>query len=124
MPTYKGNVGNLMQHWTLCELLEIAQRQGAPGLNFIDAHAMAPLARQQEPPVRVDGRFNLVANRVQHPQEPNHVWASAYECAWHHLAPSVGYPNSAVFGEKSGGDRFHFFVRSGLDHPRGTRRLV
>lgn len=28
MPTCKGNVGNLMQHWTLCELLNIAQQRG------------------------------------------------------------------------------------------------
>ena len=41
MPTYKGNVGNFMQHSTLCEMLNIAHGQGAPGLNFIDAHAMA-----------------------------------------------------------------------------------
>ena len=100
MPTYKGNVGNLMQHWTLCELLSIAQDRGIPGLNFIDAHAMAPLARQQEPPVGRDGRYNRVADRVQHPQRPDHEWASKYEWAWHHLAPSVGYPNSAVFVEK------------------------
>lgn len=37
---------------------------------------------------------------MQHPQGPDHVWASKYEWAWHHLAPSVGYPNSAVFVEK------------------------
>ena len=94
MPTYKGNVGNLMQHWTLCELLNIAQDRGIPGLNFIDAHAMAPLARTKDSP---DGRFNHVEARVQQPHEPDHEWASKYEWAWHHLAPSIGYPNSAVF---------------------------
>ena len=97
MPTYKGNVGNLMQHWTLCELLNIAQDRGIPGLNFIDAHAMAPLARTKDSP---DGRFNHVEARVQQPHEPDHEWASKYEWAWHHLAPSVGYPNSAVFVER------------------------
>ena len=44
MTTYKGNSGHLMQHWTLCELVNIADNQGVPGLNFIDAHAMAPSA--------------------------------------------------------------------------------
>jgi hypothetical protein len=97
MPTYKGNVGHLMQHWTLCELLEIAQQQGVPGLNFIDAHAMAPLAREKDPQSKPDKRFNLVAARVQSNHEPNHEWASKYEWAWHHLEPSVGYPSSAAF---------------------------
>ena len=26
---YKGNVGNLMQHWTLCEVLATAQRHAS-----------------------------------------------------------------------------------------------
>ncbi len=98
MPTYKGNVGHLMQHWTLCELLNIAQRQGAPGLNFIDAHAMAPLARTKEH--WDDEQFNRVEAQVQRDHGPGHVWASKYEWAWHHLTPSIGYPNSAVFVEK------------------------
>ena len=98
MPSYKGNVGHLMQHWTLCELLEIAQQQGVPGLNFIDAHAMAPLARTKEPGMISDS--TAVEARVQRDHGPGHQWASKYEWAWHHLAPSIGYPNSAVFVEK------------------------
>ncbi len=97
MPTYKGNVGNLMQHWTLCELLQIAQQQGVPGLNFIDAHAMAPLARTKDGP---DSRFNRAEARVRRDHVPHHQWESRYEWAWHHLAPSIGYPNSAAFVEK------------------------
>ena len=42
MGTYKGTSGNLMQHWTLCELMGIADEY-VPGLSFIDAHAMAPV---------------------------------------------------------------------------------
>ena len=94
MPTYMGNVGHLMQHWTLCKLLTIAadEDKHIPGLNFIDAHAMAPLARVMGRRGR-DDQFDGVRDRLpgQH---------SAYELAWHHLAPSVGYPNSAVFVEK------------------------
>ena len=97
MPTYKGNVGNLMQHWTFCELVNIAADNGSLGLNFIDAHAMSPLAREK---VRPDARFNRVEARVQRDPAPDHEWASKYEWAWHHLAPSTGYPNSAVFVEK------------------------
>ena len=97
MPTYKGNDGHLMQHWTLCELVKIAVDNSAPGLNFIDAHAMAPLAREKE---HFYDRFSRAEARVQRDHAPNHEWASKYEWAWHHLAPSVGYPNSAVFVEK------------------------
>ena len=97
MPTYKGNDGHLMQHWTLCELVKIAVDNSAPGLHFIDAHAMAPLAREKE---HSNGRFSRAEARVQGDHAPNHEWASKYEWAWHHLAPSVGYPNSAVFVEK------------------------
>ena len=97
MPTYKGNVGNLMQHWTFCELVNIAADNCSPGLNFIDAHAMSPLAREK---VRPDAQFNRAEARVQRNHVPDHEWASKYEWAWHHLTPSIGYPNSAVFVEK------------------------
>ena len=90
MGTYKGNVGNLMQHWTLCELLAVA-RKHASGLNFIDAHTMAPLARENK---RKDDPFARVQCGLQsHP-------VSVYERAWHELAPNGGYPNSAAFVEK------------------------
>ena len=59
---------------------------------------MAPLARTKE--TLDDERFNAVEARVQSDHEPDHQWASKYEWAWHHLAPSIGYPNSAVFVEK------------------------
>ena len=50
MPTYKGNKGNLLQHWVLCELLSAA-REHVSRLQFIDAHAMAPVAEKQEEPL-------------------------------------------------------------------------
>lgn len=89
MGTYKGNAGNLMQHWTLCELLVIAGKHTSE-LSFIDAHAMAPLARESE-----TGKQDKQFIRVQKglPEYPE----SAYEQAWHHLAPNGGYPNSAAF---------------------------
>ena len=93
MPTYMGNVGHLVQHWTLCKLLNIAadEDKHIPGLYFIDAHAMAPLARVMGRRRR-DDQFDGVRDRLPGQR-------SAYEWAWHHLAPSVGYPNSAVFVE-------------------------
>ena len=92
MPTYMGNVGHLMQHWTLCKLLSIAadEDKHIPGLYFIDAHSMAPLARVRR---QRNVQFDRVRDRL-----PGQ--GSAYEWAWHHLAPNVGYPNSAVFVEK------------------------
>ena len=90
MSTYMGNEGHLMQHWTLCELLTIATKHNTAGLNFIDAYAMAPLAREKR---KEDPLFNRVRDGLPGQQ-------SSYERAWHYLAPSVGYPNSAVFVEE------------------------
>ena len=94
MSTYKGNAGHLMQHWTLCELL-VAARKHTSGLNFIDAHAMAPLARVRE---EANRRFDIVQQRVQVClPDPN----LTYEYAWHNLDPNgEGYPNSAAFVEQ------------------------
>ena len=87
MGKYKGNAGNLMQHWTLCELLVIAGKHTSE-LSFIDAHAMVPLARESG---KQDKQFIRVQNGLlEYPE-------SAYEQAWRHLAPNGGYPNSAAF---------------------------
>ncbi len=86
MTTYKGNAGNLMQHWTLCELVNIADEH-VSGLNFIDAHAMAPLAFECPNP---DSTFRGVRQGLLNGQ-------SVYERAWHELALNGGYPNSANF---------------------------
>ena len=90
MPTYKGNAGHLMQHWPLCEMLEVAGRKGVTGLNYIDAHAMAPLATERQV---ADVHFDKVKNCLSSCSK------SAYELAWHQLAPREveGYPNSAAF---------------------------
>ena len=91
MGTYKGNAGHLMQHWTLCELLTAAGRHDTPGLNYIDAHAMAPLAMVRE---KANRRFDIVQQRVQVCLPNPHF---AYEHAWHHLKLNEGFPNSAAF---------------------------
>lgn len=91
MPPYKGNKGNLMQHWTLCEALRIAQCHHS-ALNYIDAHAMAPLATCR---TGYDPVFDAVRNRLASGESP-------YEKAWQALAPKPtdGYPNSANFVRK------------------------
>ena len=78
-----------MQHWTLCELLVIANKHSS-GLSYIDAHAMAPLARECPGP---DSKFSSVQARLPGQKSP-------YEQAWHRLAPRGGYPNSASFVKK------------------------
>ena len=94
MPTYKGNVGHLVQHWTLCELLNIAQQYGVPGLNFIDAHAMAPIAYTMTEKVPAKRRtFESVRANLSSPR-------SVYERAWRQIAPAQGYPNSANFVQR------------------------
>ena len=88
MATYKGNKGNLLQHWVLCELVGAARRYSSC-LQFIDAHAMAPIAKEQ---TGEDGVFDSVRARL-----PGHD--SPYERAWNELVPrgETGYPNSASF---------------------------
>lgn len=86
-PTYKGNVGHLMQHWTLCEILTAAQRH-ASCLSYVDAHAMAPMARCRKAMCQTFDRVRDGDRR-----------ASTYELAWRRLvsARGNGYPNSAAF---------------------------
>lgn len=89
--TFKGNAGNLMQHWTLCKVLRIAQECGVRDLNYVDAHAMVPDAMNQ---TSWSLRFEKVWKNLP-------GLRSEYELAWHALAPlqSFGYPNSAIFVE-------------------------
>ena len=97
MPTFKGNAGHLMQHWPLCEMLEVAAHKGVTGLNFIDAYAMAPLATECK---FKDPKFRHAEDRLLDLGDS----ASAYEKAWHKLTskhhPPKGYPNSAAFVEQ------------------------
>ena len=89
MSTYKGNVGNLMQHWTLCELIQMANVH-AVGLSFVDSHAMAPWATKCTAP---DQEFASVKSALP-------GLGSTYEQVWHSLSQQnqqEGYPNSSAF---------------------------
>ena len=95
MGTYKGNVGNLMQHWTLCKILTAAQKHKRhSGLNYIDAHAMAPLTKPENP-VQIAPYFAQVQRNLPGQN-------SVYERAWHDLVPTNprAYPNSGAFVRK------------------------
>lgn len=91
VPGFKGNDGNLMQHWVLCELTDMARKHTSE-LTYIDAHSMAPIATNRsvkENPKT--GRFDKVFGRLS-------GGGSIYEKAWKALAPEAGtYPNSANF---------------------------
>jgi hypothetical protein len=89
MPVFRGNVGNLLQHWVFCEALE-AFRGSVDQIDFIDAYSMAPLADERP---KLDGSaylFDYVQRNLSRAR-------TAYERAWHGLAPDAGhYPNSAA----------------------------
>ena len=91
MSSFKGNDGNLMQHWVLCELLTVA-RKYTTRLTFIDAHSMAPTAIQRtEKKANRRRNFDSVLDNL-----PGQ--GSSYEQAWQSLSPERGtYPNSANF---------------------------
>ena len=91
MSSFKGNDGNLMQHWVLCELLAVA-RKDTTHLTFVDAHSMAPIAIERtEKKANRSGKFDAVLEHL-----PGQ--GSSYEQAWQALSSERGtYPNSANF---------------------------
>ena len=91
MNPYRGNIGNLMQHWTFCEILAISNRY-SKSIGIIDAHAMAPLANFRPKIDQYAPPFDRVAASLPGQK-------SVYENAWAQLAqsPANGYPNSANF---------------------------
>ncbi|MBI4573795.1 MAG: hypothetical protein HY713_11010 [candidate division NC10 bacterium] len=94
MPTYRGNRGNLMQHWVLAELVtSLRDMVGSPSeLCFIDAHAMAPFAERHHSPGQTASDFDAVLRALPGQRSP-------YELTWRTTAPAAGtqYPSSAVF---------------------------
>ena len=93
MPTFRGNRGNLLQHWVLVELLEALPQDGLAELCFVDAYSMSPMATRS-PKVATDQtapEFDRVRERLAEGR-------SAYERAWLSLSKSLGseYPSSAA----------------------------
>ena len=97
-PRCKGNLGNLMQHWTWAELLTALQvGEGLAGgaLHVIDAHAMAPLsAAPPIGPAALAGADPFARVSARLPGA-----GSAYERAWNALTgpASPQYPSTALF---------------------------
>ena len=120
MPTYRGNRGNLLQHWVLVELLGCLRQQGISKLCFVDAYSMSPTpvrsakaATDQTAP-----EFDLVRSRLADGR-------SAYERAWLALSQALPseYPSSAAFvrhywGDNSAASPVRSRSRNGRGHPK------
>jgi hypothetical protein len=103
MPSFRGNVGNLLQHWVLCEIISACESH-YERVGFIDAYSMAPFATDR--PKRDAGSplFDAVAGQL-----PGRN--SLYEKAWLKLAPNLlEYPNSAAFITAAWRGRYAMFL--------------
>jgi hypothetical protein len=94
MPTYRGNRGNLLQHWVLVELLGDLGKQGIKKLCYVDAHSMSPTPTRSAKAAtdQTAPEFDLVRSRLAD-------GPSSYERAWLELSRSLPseYPSSAAF---------------------------
>jgi hypothetical protein len=104
MPSFRGNAGNLLQHWVLCELLD-ACASSYERLGFVDAYSMAPLATDRHP--RRDASSDLFDFVMRSLPGLN----SLYERAWLKLTTTLdSYPNSAAFVTATWRNRFALFL--------------
>jgi hypothetical protein len=97
MPTYKGNKGNLLQHWVLTELTLLLRHKfpASARLCLLDAHAMSPYAMRDPNPGPSARVFDIFRSYL-----PGQ--GSAYERAWlelldQKLGGAVEYPTTAMF---------------------------
>jgi len=89
MPSYRGNIGNLLQHWVLCELVEFCNDQW-PKLRFVDGYSMAPLAKERPKSHWSSQLFDHARNRAKRESIYERTWSGLDRCA-------SGYPSSAAF---------------------------
>ena len=95
MPAYRGNRGNLLQHWVLVEFLGDLREQGIKKLCYVDAHSMSPTPTRSAKAAtdQTAPDFDQVRSRLAD-------GPSLYERAWLELSPSLppnSYPSSAAF---------------------------
>lgn len=114
VPTFKGNRGNLLQHWVLAELI-VAIQNGLPDgsrLCYIDAHSMSPYAARDENPGQSANDFDRVRNVLP-------GLSSFYEVAWQVLRRSLNcaYPSSAAFVRQLWTGPLHLLL---CEHDRAT----
>src|SRR5882724_8551365 len=103
MPPFRGNGGNLLQHWVLCEVLSACQNH-YDRLGFIDAYSMAPFANERPKRDASSYLFDAVASQLPGRQ-------SWYERAWLRLTSNTHeYPNSAAFVTAAWRGRYGMFL--------------
>jgi hypothetical protein len=94
----RGNRGNLMQHWTLAEVIAAISDKDCK-LHFITTHSMAPWStpEKKSESLRCRQIFRAACRRLK-----AHAVSSPYEIAWKALSNEAGvpYPSSAVFMTK------------------------
>ena len=78
MPQYRGNVGNLLQHWVLCELIDLCGKHWTQ-IHFVDAYSMEPFATERFKSGWSASLFDHARDRSAH--------ESVYERTWRRLVP-------------------------------------
>jgi hypothetical protein len=101
MGVCRGNLGNLMQHWVLCEVLDQLSKEDYRHLLQICTHSMAPwsvpepigYSKVHSPRLHRRRYFDEVRRRLH-----GHS-TSLYERSWRTLSSHFGlpYPSSALF---------------------------
>ncbi|TFG65954.1 MAG: hypothetical protein E4H27_10355 [Anaerolineales bacterium] len=93
MGVCKGNVGNIMQHWVLTEVLNRVHLQGKRWLHLVCTNSMAPASWPEQPGGQTRPRFEKVRLSLS----PFSV--TTYQRAWCAISPAGAllYPSSAAF---------------------------
>lgn len=93
MGVFRANVGNLMQHWTLCEITNRLLALQHRSLSFISTHSMAPWSVPRSKTDQYRAPFESARLRL-HSKRPS-LFENCWRClSIHHGLP---YPSSAVF---------------------------
>ena len=88
--TFKGNFGNLLQHWTLVEIVVLLKDLfPSQRLTYFDAHSMSPYAHAERP----DAHFlNIFLKLCTGTSKYENVW-----CELRSTQSEISYPNSIAF---------------------------
>lgn len=107
MPTYRGNRGNLLQHWVLIDLLRCIREGGIRKLCFVDAYSMSPTPTRSE-----RAATDQTAHEFDHLRSRLDRAKSAFERAWLTLSKDLPseYPSSAAFVRQCWPERVHLLL--------------
>lgn len=107
MPTYRGNRGNLLQHWVLVDLLRCIREGGIGKLCFVDAYSMSPTPTRSE-----RAATDQTAHEFDHVRSRLDRSNSAFEQAWLTLSKDLPseYPSSAAFVRHCWPERVHLLL--------------